>query len=110
MHGAEFAGPVAALHLVDGQVTALDDAQGIEQLRPEKIRPPAIIGERGDGDEHVTLAGVLAEVTFQSPERGENRRRHAKFLFNPGKERGVAFDLLLAVLHAVAGDHSIGEF
>ena len=80
------------------------------KLRRKIIRAPAVIGKCGDGREDVAFAGVLAEIAFQAPERGEDRRRHAEFLFDLRKQRRMAFNLLLAALHTIAGDHAVGEF
>src|SRR4029079_9147215 len=108
LHAAEFAGPVAD-HVFDVLVAAFDDAQRIEQLLAEELRPSAIIGERGDRAQNIVLAEVRAEVAFQSPESRQHRRGHAVFLLDAPEQRAVLLHLVLPAVNAAATDHAIGE-
>src|SRR5262249_21118436 len=108
LHAAEFAGPVAN-HVFHALVAALDDAQRIEQLLPEEIRPPAIIGERCDRAQNVVLAEVRPEIAFQTPESCQHRGGHAVLLLDLREERPVLLHLVLPGGNAAATDHAIGK-
>ena len=109
LHRAQFAGPVAAVHFGDGEIAAPQDAQGVDKLLAEIFGAAAVIGERRDGAEDVVLAGIGAEVAFEAPERDENRRRNAVLLLDLGENRRMTLHHDLRVLHAMTGDHTVGE-
>ena len=108
LHAAEFAGPVAD-HVLDTLVAALDDTQRIEQLLAEELRTPAIIGKRRDRTQNIVLAEIRAEVAFESPERGQNWRRHAILLLDARKQRRVLFYLGEPGRNTTTADHAVGE-
>ena len=106
---AEFAGP-GADHFVGRQIAAVDDLQRGDGLVREHLRAAAIIGQRHQRAQRRQIAHVGAEIAFQSPERGDHRRRHAIFLFGARERRRIGLDRGLALLHPVGRGHAAGEF
>ena len=104
----EFAGPRSD-HLGRRKVAAVDDLQGGDGFLLEHLGAAAVIGQRHQRGQRRQFAHVGAEIAFQSPERGDDRRRHAIFLLGARERRGMGFDFGLALLHPVHRRHPRGE-
>src|SRR5262249_60556370 len=81
LHAAELARPITD-HVLDTLITSLDDAQRVQQLLTEKLRPTAIISERRECTQDVVFAKISSEVAFQAPESGQHLSGHAIFFLN----------------------------
>ena len=106
---AEFAGP-GADHFLRREIAAVDDLQRRDGFVLEHLGAAAIIGQRHQRAQRRQIAHVGAEIAFESPERGDHRRRHAIFLFGARERRLVGPDTCLALLHAIVCRHAAGEF
>src|SRR5581483_5419978 len=85
---ADLTGPTAA-QLRERQVTALDDAQRVEQVAGEELRAAAVVGQRGQrAHDRELAAAVAAVVGLEAPDCDQDRTRHAELLLDAG-ERGL---------------------
>ena len=62
-HGA---GP-GSLHGLGRNVALVDDAQGVQKLRPKEGAAPAVVGQGCERGDHRKAAGVVAEVALEPP-------------------------------------------
>ncbi len=105
---SQFAGP-GADHFVRRQVATVDDLQRGDGFARETFGAAAVIGQRNQRTQRRQVAHVGAEIAFQSPERGDDGRRHAVLLLGAGKGSRMRLDRGLALLHPIDCGHAPGE-
>ena len=100
------AGPGAA-HLIRLDVAALDDAQCVEQLRPEERAASRVISQCGERRNHRKTAEVVAEIAFQSPEGDQEPGLYPVFLVGAPQQVLVLLEQLAAALDALLVDAQV---
>lgn len=107
---ADLAGE-GALEIVQGQVAALHDLQGGDQLALEQLGAAAVVRQRGDGAHHRHLAEIAgAVVALQRPDRHDQLFRHAELALDPRQQLRVAGHQRLGALDAGRDDARAGVF
>lgn len=88
LHLAHGARP-GALHLGGGDMTFLDDAQGVEQFPAKERGPPAVVGEGGEGGRHGKTARMGAIAGLHAPQGDQHGRGDAMAAVQVGQQPAV---------------------
>src|SRR5262249_16107922 len=88
-------------HLIGSEVATLDDAQGVEQLRPEHFRAATIIRKCCERLHHRHLRIVRAEVCFEPPQCGDHGCGHPVLSLDAREDGLILSDQPWALLEAI---------
>ena len=75
LHVPQRPGP-GARHRVRRDVPFLDNLKRVQQLRPEEMAAPLVVGQRRQRIDHTVAAQIVAKIRLQSPEGDDIARRH----------------------------------
>jgi hypothetical protein len=100
LHLPQLAGPRAD-HLGGFQVSAVDDAERVEELGAEQGTPSAVPGQRGQRTEDRHLPLRQAEVALERPEGGDDGAGHAVVGIDPLEEFRFGGQLLSCARDAI---------